>query len=76
MSGIEQDEIEKRIISIDNHVKTEQSYLQKQQLIKKGLMEDLLSGKKCLNLDLQDEQMNKIDSGKETVDNPINPKIK
>jgi len=39
-------------------------------------MEDLLSGKKCLNLDLQDEQMNKIDSGKETVDNPINPKIK
>lgn len=42
---IEQDEIEKRIISIDTKLQTEQSYLQKMQMVKKGLMEDLLSGK-------------------------------
>jgi len=72
----EQQRIAERLKSIDHKLQIEQTYLQKKQLIKKGLMEDLLSGKKCLNLDLQDEQMNKIDSGKETVDNPINPKIK
>lgn len=34
-----------RIISITNKLQTEQAYLQKMQSIKRGLMEDLLSGK-------------------------------
>ena len=42
----EQVEIEKRIKAIDNKHQTEQNYLQKMQSLKKGLMEDLLSGKK------------------------------
>ena len=72
----EQNLITEKLKSIQRKLQTEETYLHKMQSLKKGLMEDLLSGKKCLNLDLQDEQMNKIDSGKETVDNPINPKIK
>lgn len=42
----EQEEIEKRIKAMDNKLQTEQTYLQKMQSLKKGLMEDLLSGKK------------------------------
>lgn len=42
----EQDEVEKRIVAIDNKLQTEQNYLQKMQSLKKGLMEDLLSGRK------------------------------
>ncbi len=41
----EQKLIVDRLSIIDNKLQTEQTYLQKQQLIKKGLMEDLLSGK-------------------------------
>jgi len=48
---IEQDEIEKRIISIDNKLQTEQTYLQKMQSLKKGLMEDLLSGRKQVRVE-------------------------
>ena len=41
-------EIIKRMSLIDSTIESEQSYLQKMQLLKKGLMEDLLSGrKKC-----------------------------
>jgi len=42
----EQVEIEKRIQAIDNKLEIEQTYLQKMQSLKKGLMEDLLSGKR------------------------------
>lgn len=42
----EQVEIEKRIKAIDKKLQTEQNYLQKMQSLKKGLMEDLLCGKK------------------------------
>jgi len=42
----EQEEIEKRIKAMDNKLQTEQTYLQKMQSLKKGLMEDLLSGRK------------------------------
>lgn len=42
----EQVEIEKRIKAIDKKLQTEQNYLQKMQSLKKGLMDDLLSGKK------------------------------
>lgn len=41
----EQQKIAERLISIDNKLQTEQAYLQKMQMLKKGLMEDLLSGK-------------------------------
>ena len=34
------------LMSIDTKLQSEQSYLEKMQQIKKGLMEDLLSGKK------------------------------
>lgn len=50
----EQVEIEKRIKAIDKKFQTEQNYLQKMQSLKKGLMEDLLSGRKCLNCDFGD----------------------
>jgi type I restriction enzyme S subunit len=46
----EQNLIAERIKAIDNKLQTEQTYLQKMQSLKKGLMEDLLSGKKSLNL--------------------------
>ena len=38
--------IAERLLAIDNKLQTEQTYLQKMQSLKKGLMEDLLSGKK------------------------------
>ncbi|TXH57305.1 MAG: restriction endonuclease subunit S [Bacteroidia bacterium] len=38
--------ITERLNTIDNKLQTEQTYLQKMQSLKKGLMEDLLSGKK------------------------------
>jgi type I restriction enzyme, S subunit len=42
----EQEEIIKRLESIDNKIQTERNYLHKLQQIKSGLMADLLSGKK------------------------------
>jgi type I restriction enzyme S subunit len=39
-------QIAERLKSIDNKLQTEQTYLQKMQSLKKGLMEDLLSGRK------------------------------
>jgi type I restriction enzyme, S subunit len=42
----EQTEIVKHLRAIDNKLQTEQAYLQKMQSLKKGLMEDLLSGRK------------------------------
>lgn len=42
----EQQIIAERLKAIDNKLQTEQTYLQKMQSLKKGLMEDLLSGKK------------------------------
>ncbi|MEI6048818.1 MAG: restriction endonuclease subunit S [Bacteroidota bacterium] len=42
----EQNIIAEKLTSIDKTIDTEQTYLQKMQLLKKGLMEDLLSGKK------------------------------
>jgi type I restriction enzyme S subunit len=72
----EQQKIAGRLKAIDNKLQTEQTYLQKMQSLKKGLMEDLLSGKKRLNLDLQDEQMSRIVSGNLQLENPVNPKIK
>ncbi len=42
----EQQLITERLKSIDNKLQTEQTYLQKMQSLKKGLMEDLLSGRK------------------------------
>ena len=47
----EQQQIAKRLIAIDNKLEIEQSYLQKMQLLKKGLMEDLLSGKKQVKVE-------------------------
>jgi len=49
----EQESIVKRLISIEDKIQTEQNYLHKLQQIKAGLMADLLSGKKSLNLDLK-----------------------
>ena len=46
----EQNLIAERIRMITNKLQTEQTYLQKQQLIKKGLMEDLLTGKKLVKV--------------------------
>lgn len=48
---LEQTEIAKRILSIDNKLQSEQTYLQKLQQIKKGLMEDLLSGRKRVKVE-------------------------
>ncbi len=42
----EQQLITERLKSIDNKLQTEQTYLQKMQSLKKGLMENLLSGRK------------------------------
>jgi type I restriction enzyme, S subunit len=47
----EQKLIAERLTAIDNKLQTEQTYLQKQQQIKKGLMEDLLSGRKKVNIE-------------------------
>lgn len=46
----EQQKIAERLKAIDNKLQTEQTYLQKMQSLKKGLMEDLLSGKKQVNV--------------------------
>lgn len=45
-SRIEQKKIFEVIDQLNNKLQTEQAYLQKMQMVKKGLMEDLLSGKK------------------------------
>ncbi len=42
----EQTEIAERIISLENEIKTEETLLQKYQSIKRGLMGDLLGGRK------------------------------
>lgn len=47
----EQQQISKRLKAIDNKLEIEQTYLQKIQLLKKGLMEDLLSGKKQVKVE-------------------------
>lgn len=47
----EQEKISNRLISIDNKLQTEQTYLQKVQQIKAGLMADLLTGKKEVHID-------------------------
>jgi len=80
----ELEKISSIIESINNKLQTEQTYLQKMQSLKKGLMEDLLSGRKCLNLDFQDEQINQdsktilqsVNLVNQDADNyPVNPKI-
>jgi type I restriction enzyme S subunit len=43
--------ISERLKAIDNKLQTEQTYLQKIQLLKKGLMEDLLTGKKLVKVE-------------------------
>lgn len=56
----EQQQIAKRLKAIDNKLEIEQTYLQKMQSLKKGLMEDLLSGRKQVKaaeeLIMQNEQ--------------------
>lgn len=47
---IEQNIIAEKLEAIDKTIDTEQTYLQKMQLLKKGLMEDLLSGKKKVTI--------------------------
>lgn len=42
----EQNKIAERLLTIDNKLQTEQAFLHKQQQIKAGLMNDLLSGRK------------------------------
>ena len=46
----EQQLITERLNAIDNKLQTEQTYLQKMQSLKKGLMEDLLSGRKQVKI--------------------------
>lgn len=46
----EQDEIVKKITAFDQKIMSEQTYLQKLQQLKSGLMNDLLSGKKKVKL--------------------------
>ncbi|WP_276975235.1 restriction endonuclease subunit S [Flavobacterium filum] len=46
----EQQKIAERLKAIDNKLQTEQTYLQKMQSLKKGLMEDLLSGRKQVKI--------------------------
>lgn len=46
----EQQIIAERLKAIDNKLQTEQTYLQKMQSLKKGLMEDLLSGRKQVKI--------------------------
>jgi len=47
----EQLRIAEKLRTIDTKLQTEQRYLQKLQLLKKGLMEDLLSGKKSVKVE-------------------------
>lgn len=53
----EQQIIAARLKSIDNKLQTEQTYLQKMQSLKKGLMEDLLSGKKQVKVSTEIKEM-------------------
>ncbi len=53
---VEQEMISKRILSIESKLQSEQTYLQKLQQIKKGLMEDLLSGKKRVKVETETDQ--------------------
>lgn len=46
----EQQKIAERLKAIDNKLQTEHTYLQKMQSLKKGLMEDLLSGRKQVKI--------------------------
>ena len=46
----EQQKIAERLKAIDNKLQTEQTYLQKMQSLRKGLMEDLLSGNKQVKI--------------------------
>lgn len=47
----EQNEIAKRLSSLDNKIQTEETLLQKYQSIKRGLMGDLLGGKKEVTIE-------------------------
>jgi hypothetical protein len=49
--------LQKRLKAIDNKLQTEQTYLQKMQSLKKGLMEDLLSGKKQVKVSNELKEM-------------------
>lgn len=49
-NGKEAEAIAERLKSIENKIRNEQSYLLKQQQIRKGLMEDLLTGKKLVKV--------------------------
>jgi len=49
-NGKEVEAIAERLKSIENKIRNEQSYLLKQQQIRKGLMEDLLTGKKLVKV--------------------------
>ncbi len=46
--------IAERLKAIDNKLQSEQTYLQKMQSLKKGLMEDLLSGKKQVKIETKE----------------------
>jgi type I restriction enzyme S subunit len=50
-NSVEQNKITERLQTIDNKLQSEQTYLQKLQQIKRGLMEDLLSGRKRVNIE-------------------------
>lgn len=49
--------IAERLKAIDNKLQTEQTYLQKMQSLKKGLMEDLLSGRKQVKVSTEIKEM-------------------
>lgn len=49
--------IAERLKAIDNKLQTELTYLQKMQSLKKGLMEDLLSGRKQVKVELETEKL-------------------
>lgn len=53
----EQQKIAERLKAIDNKLQTEQTYLQKMQSLKKGLMEDLLSGRKQVKISTELKEM-------------------
>lgn len=53
----EQQKIAERLKAIDNKLQTEQTYLQKMQSLKKGLMEDLLSGRKQVKVSTEIKEM-------------------
>lgn len=50
----EQKEISRRLLVIDQKLRTEQNYFHKLQMLKSGLMSDLLSGKKRVKVDDED----------------------